>query len=149
MQSAVLITGPLSRGYFSYGDQTHSEALPLATSKATNWFYFLSNIDILTKEDCHAIICYGDSITAQAWPDYLTLRLIEEGHNHTSVIRRAASGTRILRQYDCITYDSYGLKGTNRFAHEIRRCGYRHHPAGHQRYHPSGRNRRQSVPSHE
>lgn len=90
MQSAVLITGPLSRGYFSYGDQTHSEALPLATSKATNWFYFLSNIDILTKEDCHAIICYGDSITAQAWPDYLTLRLIEEGHNHTSVIRRAA-----------------------------------------------------------
>lgn len=123
MQSAVLITGPLSRGYFSYGDQTHSEALPLATSKATNWFYFLSNIDILTKEDCHAIICYGDSITAQAWPDYLTLRLIEEGHNHTSVIRRAASGTRILRQYDCITYDSYGLKGTNRFAHEIPTAG--------------------------
>ena len=26
MQSAVLITGPLSRGYFSYGDQTHSES---------------------------------------------------------------------------------------------------------------------------
>ena len=106
MQSAVLITGPLSRGYFSYGDQTHSEVLSLATSKVTNWFYFLSNIDILTKEDCHTIICYGDSITAQAWPDYLTLRLIEEGRNHTSVIRRAASGTRILRQYDCITYDS-------------------------------------------
>ena len=58
MQSAVLITGPLSRGYFSYGDQTHSEALPLATSKATNWFYFLSNIDILTKEvteNCNGI----------------------------------------------------------------------------------------------
>ena len=123
MQSAVLITGPLSRGYFSYGDQTHSEALPLATSKATNWFYFLSNIDILTEEACHAIICYGDSITAQAWPDYLTLRLIEEGYSHTSVIRRAASGTRILRQYDCITYDSYGLKGTNRFSHEIPTAG--------------------------
>ena len=39
------------------------------------------------------------------------------------MIRRAASGTRILRQYDCITYDSYGLKGTNRFAHEIPTAG--------------------------
>lgn len=47
------------------------------------------------------------------------LRLLREGKKHTSVIRRAASGTRILRQYDCITYDSYGLKGSNRFSHEI------------------------------
>lgn len=65
------------------------------------------------------MICYGDSITAQAWPDELMLRLLREGKKHTSVIRRAASGTRILRQYDCITYDSYGLKGSNRFSHEI------------------------------
>lgn len=110
MQSAVLITGPLSKGFFSMGDVTTAKELPLNTSKVTNWFYFLSNIDILTEEENHAVICYGDSITAQAWPDYLTLRLAEEGMLNTSVIRRAASGTRILRQYDCITYDSYGLK---------------------------------------
>lgn len=123
MQSAVLITGPLSKGYFSLGDTTKEAALPLISSKTTNWFYFLSNIDILTDEDKHALICYGDSITAQAWPDFLTLRLRELGLSHTSVIRRAASGTRILRQYDCITYDSYGLKGTNRFHHEIPTAG--------------------------
>lgn len=123
MQSAVLITGPLSKGYFSLGDMTGSSELPLDTSKTTNWFYFLSNIDILTDSDHHAIVCYGDSITAQAWPDYLTLRLQELGGCGTSVIRRAASGTRILRQYECITYDSYGLKGTNRFHHEVPTAG--------------------------
>lgn len=123
MQSAVMITGPLSKGYFSFGDVTAAGSLPLDTTKTTNWFYFLSNIDILTEDDNHAIICYGDSITAQSWPDYLTLRLKKEGLCHTSVIRRAASGTRVLRQYDCITYDSYGLKGTNRFHHEIPTAG--------------------------
>ena len=123
MQSAVLITGPLSKGFFSLGDQTSAGRLPLDTSKTTNWFYFLSNIDILTSPDNHAVICYGDSITAQAWPDELMLRLLREGKKHTSVIRRAASGTRILRQYDCITYDAYGLKGSNRFSHEIPTSG--------------------------
>jgi hypothetical protein len=92
---------------------TRSCELPHLTTKTTSWFYFLSNIDILTESTNHALICYGDSITAQAWPDYLSLRLRDMGNPHTSVIRRAASGTRILRQYDCITYDSYGLKGSN------------------------------------
>ena len=27
--------------------------------------------------------------------------------------------SRILREYDCITYESYGLKGDKRFAHEV------------------------------
>lgn len=84
---------------------------------------FFKNIDIQTSEANHALLCYGDSITAQAWPDYLTLRLKEGGLCHTSVIRRTTSGSRVLRQYDCITYDSYGLKGTNRFRHEIPNSG--------------------------
>lgn len=123
MQSAVLITGPLSKGYFSLGEQTTAPQLPLDETKTTNWFYFLSNIDILTAEENRALLCYGDSITAQDWPDYLTLRIREMGHPKTAVIRRAASGTRILRQYKCITYDSYGLKGSNRFWHEIPTSG--------------------------
>lgn len=123
MQSAVLITGALSKGFFSIGDQTHAAELPLMETKPTNWFYFLSNVDILTSDDNRAIICYGDSITAQDWPDELKIRLNKMGCNHTSVIRRAASGTRILRQYKCIVYDSYGLKGSNRFHHEIPTSG--------------------------
>ena len=123
MQSAVMITGPLSKGFFSLGDQTHAASLPMDTSKTTNWFYFLSNIDILTAYTNHAILCYGDSITAQAWPDYLTLRARQDANNHTAFIRRATSGSRVLREYHCITYDSYGLKGKNRFLHEAPASG--------------------------
>lgn len=51
------------------------------------------------------------------------LRTLENGDGTTAVIRKAASGTRILRQYDNITYDSYGLKGETRFPREIQISG--------------------------
>lgn len=123
MRSAVLVTGPLSKGFFCIGDATHDGRLPLELTKTTNWFYFLSNIEILSSQKNHTILCYGDSITAQSWPDYLMLRAASNSNNHTAVIRRAVSGTRVLRQYDCITYQSYGLKGKNRFLHEAPAAG--------------------------
>ena len=123
MNSGVLITGPLSKGYYSYGDYTLSDELPDDFTRNTNWFYFLNTIDVLTKEENHAFICYGDSITAQSWPDYLAIRLWNENIRNVSVIRRAVSGTRILRQYDCITYAAYGLKGATRFPIEMEVAG--------------------------
>lgn len=119
MRSAVLITGPLSKGFFAVGNFTGAEELPLALSNKTNWFYFLSDIEVYTDPEAHSVICYGDSITAGAWPDYLMERAIEISNGKTAIIRKAASGTRILRQYDNITYDSYGLKGSIRFPREI------------------------------
>ena len=80
-------------------------------------------MEIETDNANRAVICYGDSITSQSWPDYLTLRLFSEHIAHTAIVRRAASGTRILRQYDNITYDSYGLKGAIRFPREARVSG--------------------------
>ncbi len=123
MRSAVLITGPLSKGFYSVGDYTQSGELPLDYTRNTNWFYFLSNVEIYTSDKNRAIICYGDSITSQAWPDYLALRIFDENITDTAVVRRAASGTRILRQYDNITYDSYGLKGEIRFPREVKVSG--------------------------
>jgi lysophospholipase L1-like esterase len=123
LRSGVVITGPLSKGYFAVGNQTECAELGRDTSKKTSTFYFLSGIDVLADENCRTVICYGDSITAQAWPDYLMQRVLENGCGNTAVIRKAASGTRILRQYDNIVYDSYGLKGETRFPHEIQVCG--------------------------
>ena len=123
MNAGTLITGPLSKGRYSYGHHTANPVLPLDLTRNTNWFYFLNTIDILTHPDNHAIVCYGDSITAQSWPDYLTLQLREAGIDNISIIRRAVSGTRILRQYDCITYQAYGLKGSTRFPIEMRTSG--------------------------
>ncbi len=119
MNAGTLITGPLSKGQYAYGDFAEADELPLDLSRHTNWFYFLNTIDILTEEKNHALVCYGDSITAQSWPDYLTLRARKNNYNNVAIIRRAVSGTRILRQYDCITYQAYGLKGSTRFPIEM------------------------------
>ncbi|MDE5546934.1 MAG: hypothetical protein K2I88_05670, partial [Anaeroplasmataceae bacterium] len=119
LTSGVDIIGPLSKGYFAYGNQTLASKLDVNASKSTSWVYFLANIDLYTEEDNEAIICYGDSITSQDWPDYLLLALREKGCTNCSVVRKAVSGTRILREYDCITYQSYGKHGYHRFVHEV------------------------------
>ena len=119
MRSVVYTNGPLSEGLYANGDETENPHIDIMTSRRTHLFYFLSNVSVLTGEENRAIVCYGDSITAQDWPDYLALRCFQEGYHKTAVIRRAASGTRILREYDCIQYESYGLKGEHRFGHEV------------------------------
>ena len=123
MRSGLIITGPFSGGSFAIGNQTMYANLDRDTSKKTNMLYFLTDIEVLSDKDSKTIICYGDSITAQAWPDYLSERVFRLSGGKTAVIRRAACGTRILRQYDNITYDSYGLKGSIRFPREIVACG--------------------------
>lgn len=123
MNAGTLITGPLSKGQYSYGDFAEADLLPLDLTRHTQWFYFLNTVDILTEEKNHAVVCYGDSITAQSWPDWLALQTAEAGIEDTAIIRRAVSGTRILRQYDCITYQAYGLKGCIRFPIEMNVSG--------------------------
>lgn len=123
MNAGTLITGPLSKGNYSYGDFAAERTLPVDLTRNTNWFYFLNTIDVLTEEKNHALICYGDSITAQSWPDYLAIRAWAGGFRNVAIIRRAVSGTRILRQYDCITYQAYGLKGETRFPVEMNVAG--------------------------
>ena len=119
MRSVVFTSGPLSSGSYALGDQTETADFPIEISRSTHYFYFLSNVSVYTSSKNRTVVCYGDSITAQDWPDYLTLRCRKEGYDHTAIIRRATSGSRILREYSCITYESYGLKGDHRFPHEV------------------------------
>lgn len=119
MRSVVFTCGPLSEGIYSNGDETETVSFDRDTSRSTHLFYFLSNVSVLTQKKNRTIVCYGDSITAQDWPDELSLRCFREGYHHTAIIRRATSGSRILREYHCLTYESYGLMGSNRFHHEV------------------------------
>ena len=119
MRSVVFTCGPLSEGQYANGDETHTEVFDLQTSRKTHLFYFLSNVSVLTQPRNRTVVCYGDSITAQNWPDDLALRCKREGYDHTAIIRRATSGSRILREYHCLTYESYGLMGSRRFHHEV------------------------------
>lgn len=123
MNAGTLVTGPYSKGFYSFGNHAELESLPRDVRRNTNWYFFLNTVDVLTEEKNHALICYGDSITAQSWPDYLTMRAWEEGYRNVSIIRRAVCGTRILRQYDCSTYAAYGLKGATRFPIESNAAG--------------------------
>ena len=119
MRSVVFTCGKLSGGLYANGDETETVDIDVNTSRATKLNYFLSNVSILTAQENRTIVCYGDSITAQDWPDDLQLRCVKEGFARTAIIRRAASGTRILREYSCLTYESYGLMGRRRFRHEV------------------------------
>jgi lysophospholipase L1-like esterase len=119
MRSGVVITGPLSKGFYSVGNQAFCPILPLDKTRTTNTFYFFTGLDVYTSDENKAIILYGDSITAQSWADYLNIKCMDNPYNTTAVIRRAASGTRVLREYNCITYESYGLCGKHRFEREI------------------------------
>ena len=104
MRSGVVVTGPLSKGFFSVGDTTHTGVLPLDFTRTLSTYYFLTGIDLFTDDKNRCVICYGDSITSQSWPDYLALKCMKDAGNVTAIIRRAASGTRVLREYKCITY---------------------------------------------
>ena len=123
MRSVVFACGPLSEGLYANGDETENAHIDIDTSRPTHLFYFLSNVSVLTRAENRAIVCYGDSITAQDWPDDLALRCFREGYHRTAVIRRATSGSRILREYSCLTYESYGLSGEHRFGHEVPTSG--------------------------
>ena len=119
MRSVVYTCGPLSEGLYANGDQTENPDISIHTSRTTHLCYFLCNVAVLTAPSNRAIVCYGDSITAQNWPDELAVRCFTEGYEHTAIIRRATSGSRILREYSCLLYESYGLSGEHRFHHEV------------------------------
>ena len=97
MRSVVFTTGPMSVGSYALGDQSETVLFDMNKSRTTHYFYFLSNVSVYTQKENRTVVCYGDSITAQDWPDYLTMRCIDEGYNNTAIIRRATSGSRILR----------------------------------------------------
>lgn len=117
-------TGPLCRFQYAEGDHAQEYVLPEFHTTTTETAFFLDTIDVLTEDDqAHALVCFGDSITAQAWPDYLMLRVLREEREHLSVIRRGIGGSRVLRQYETLLNRHYGSRGHDRFEREISAAG--------------------------
>ena len=114
----VQMFGLTGKGYFSIENETHSIKLPSVSTKEIGWMYYLSRVDVLTKDEARSIICYGDSISALTWPDYLQASLMKD-NKEVAIVRKAVSGSRVLREYDALGYVHYGIKGTTRFPHEI------------------------------
>ncbi|MDE7265272.1 MAG: lipase, partial [Clostridia bacterium] len=78
MRSSVVVTGPLSSGFYSLGNCALKSVLPLEKTRTTNVFYFLTGVDLLTDDKNRCVICYGDSITSQSWPDYLSMLCMDD-----------------------------------------------------------------------
>ena len=117
-------TGPLCRFTYAEGDHAKDTVMPEFHTATMETAFFLDTIDVLTDDaDAHALVCFGDSITAQAWPDYLMLRVLREEREKLSVIRRGIGGSRVLRQYETLLNRHYGSKGHDRFAREISAAG--------------------------
>ena len=116
MRASAGYTSPMASGNMYFlGDQTENFTPDIKTGATIGRSWYLSDVSALTASDNRCVICYGDSITAQAWPDYAQLRAEKEGFTHTSFIRRAIGGSRVLRAYDCIQYANSGRASIDRF----------------------------------
>lgn len=122
LMSTVYTEGPCQDNYFANGDLAAAKELPLENRMPTQYTYFLNTVDVLSDDTARAVVLFGDSITAQSWPDRLNLKFIQNNDNIVG-IRRGVSGTRVLGQYDCLQYAHYGLSGKNRFVRECNCAG--------------------------
>lgn len=117
-------TGPLCRFEYAEGDYAAAEALPAQHTVPIETAYFIDTVDLLTEEaHASAVVCFGDSITAQSWPDYLALRLLRDGNAARSVVRRGIGGSRVLRSYQHLQHRHYGAAGRERFEREVSAAG--------------------------
>lgn len=112
--------GPLSGGHYAMGDRCGETSFSLLVGKEIGVYYFLTELDVLADESTHAFVAFGDSITSQSWPDQLILRMLADGREDLSIIRRGISGSRVLREYSHLQHRHYGPAGMARFEREVR-----------------------------
>lgn len=119
-----LITGHRNDGRFIKrwvcdGDCCDMEDLPSENYADGSTYPFIYSIEAFCDEDCYSIACFGDSITAQTWPDRFNLRLLSEGKSNVAAVRKGIGGNRILREYPQQSMWHCGTKGIDRFEKEI------------------------------
>lgn len=125
-----IASGHSNNGYFikkhyGLGDHTNAERIPLELLGDGGPYVLLNTVDLLTDEsdDCRAIIAFGDSITAQPWPDFLNHRIFEAGITNRPVIRKGIGGSRVLRDYRYRCKKHWGERGILRFEKDIAQAG--------------------------
>ncbi len=111
--------GHFIKNYYGIGDFAEAEAIHHDEIGEGAPYVFVYQADVLTTDDCSAVVAFGDSITAQPWPDWLAHRIVDSGITNRSVIRRGIGGNRILREYKCRMKLRYGETGVKRFERDI------------------------------
>lgn len=111
--------GNFIQNIFARGNYADTADIPLERYADGCPYLFLNTIDFLCDDDHHAIIAFGDSITARPWPDMVNRHLNTDEHGKCAVIRRAIGGNRVLRDYSCLFKRNYGPKGVGRFEQDV------------------------------
>ncbi len=103
------------------GNFVNFEEFPIKERREIINYVFLCGVEALSTEDTHAVMAFGDSITARPWPDYLARRINNEGYTNRSVVRKAIGGNKILRDYrDCLFRRGMGCAAIERFEMSIK-----------------------------
>lgn len=119
MHSSISTKGPLGNYMFAKGNVTEKSVLDPAVSEKMGHCYFLDSVEVLTDKNNKAAVVFGDSISAQSWPEWLALRLIDASRSDISVVRRAVSGSRVLREYTNLSLLKYAHAGIARFEADV------------------------------
>lgn len=111
LTTATAVSGRYSYGYVMEGKGDTLETFPLYVSRDSSKTYALYGVDVLADDDdASSVICYGDSITAIEWADHFA-GLILGSDKNIAVVRKAISGSRVLRKYNHKANIHYGEAG--------------------------------------
>ena len=92
-------------------DMSHIQTVP-----------FLTRIDVLTSDDCYAIVMAGDSTFTNEKTYFLVDKLHKMGIKNVAVLLQAIAGNRILEDGHGIIANLYGESLLNRFEKDILDC---------------------------
>lgn len=123
LDTAHCNSGDFIEKWVAGGDYTRSATLDINGLNVADSYPFIHTVDALCSDDCYSIVAFGDSITSQSWPDRLARRVNELGITNVAVVRKAISGSRVLREYPCVSYRTYGPRGDARFEREVLQAG--------------------------
>lgn len=131
VKHAVMRTKTLYGGdtYLCPGNRTHTENfkpwwhlhLKLDMSHLQT-IPFLTRVDVLTSNDCYAIVMAGDSTFTNEKTYYLVDKLHKMGIYNVSVLLQAIAGNRILEDGHGLVGNLYGESLLNRFQKDILDC---------------------------
>ncbi len=115
--------GEYIKKYFGKGDWAAEAGVALEEYGENGPYVFLHTIDFLASDNCAAIVAFGDSITAQPWPDCLARKIYNLGIRNRAIIRKGIGGSRVLREYKYRIKKHWGEAGIRRFGRDISQAG--------------------------